>query len=148
MRLWHKDLIPYLPKKQLVGQWREIIAIMRDWEREEKGIEKKGAYAHKHPLVKYVTEYGKEHFYSYALAIYQQMTSRTMKPSYKLMMEITHFCLKSGDIVTMSRIAIYYKHHDRSYLRICYYNLLEKFKSEMIPHDEWQLLCRYISNKI
>lgn len=23
MRLWHKDLIPYLPRQQLLGQWRE-----------------------------------------------------------------------------------------------------------------------------
>nr|DAZ75898.1 MAG TPA: Pyrimidine dimer DNA glycosylase [Caudoviricetes sp.] len=22
MRLWHKALIPYLPKQQLLGQWR------------------------------------------------------------------------------------------------------------------------------
>ena len=28
MRLWHYKLIPYLPKKQLVSQWRECIAIM------------------------------------------------------------------------------------------------------------------------
>ena len=27
MRLWHKDLIPYLPKQQLLGQWRELNSI-------------------------------------------------------------------------------------------------------------------------
>ena len=27
MRLWHKNLITYLPTKQLVGQWRECSAI-------------------------------------------------------------------------------------------------------------------------
>ena len=27
MRLWHTDLIPVLPKEQLVGQWRELSAI-------------------------------------------------------------------------------------------------------------------------
>ena len=29
MRLWHKDLIPYLPKKQLQGQWRELNSIYK-----------------------------------------------------------------------------------------------------------------------
>ena len=27
MRLWCKDLIPYLPKLQLLSQWRECCAI-------------------------------------------------------------------------------------------------------------------------
>lgn len=30
MRLWHKDLIPALPRKQLLGQWRELCAISDD----------------------------------------------------------------------------------------------------------------------
>lgn len=27
MRLWHKELIPYLPRQQLIAQWRECCAI-------------------------------------------------------------------------------------------------------------------------
>ena len=30
MRLWHKDLIGVLPQKQLVSQWRECCAIVRN----------------------------------------------------------------------------------------------------------------------
>ena len=30
MRLWHKDLIPYLPRQQLLGQWRECCCIVRN----------------------------------------------------------------------------------------------------------------------
>ena len=29
MRLWHKDLIPYLPRQQLLGQWRECCCIAK-----------------------------------------------------------------------------------------------------------------------
>ena len=29
MRLWHKDLIPLLPRQQLVGQWRECCLIAK-----------------------------------------------------------------------------------------------------------------------
>lgn len=27
MRIWHKDLIPVLPREQLVAQWKECSAI-------------------------------------------------------------------------------------------------------------------------
>ncbi len=33
MRLWHYKLIPVLPNKMLVSQWRKCIAIKRQWER-------------------------------------------------------------------------------------------------------------------
>ena len=33
MRLWHYDLISVLPNKMLVSQWRECIAIKRQWEK-------------------------------------------------------------------------------------------------------------------
>ena len=29
MRLWHKDLIPVLPRQQLLGQWRECCLIAK-----------------------------------------------------------------------------------------------------------------------
>lgn len=39
MRLWHKDLITVLPRQQLLGQWRELCAIMRN-------IEERGTPGH------------------------------------------------------------------------------------------------------
>ena len=33
MRLWHYKLIPVLPQAMLVSQWRECIAIKRQWEK-------------------------------------------------------------------------------------------------------------------
>lgn len=27
VRIWHKDLIPDIPRKQLLGQWRECFEI-------------------------------------------------------------------------------------------------------------------------
>ena len=30
MRLWHKDLIKYLPTKQLRGQWRECFLVAKE----------------------------------------------------------------------------------------------------------------------
>ena len=48
MRLWHKDLIPYLPKEQLVSQWRECSSIAG-------AIIKNGTP--NHGLVNYVLDY-------------------------------------------------------------------------------------------
>lgn len=33
MRLWHYQLIKALPNAMLVAQWRECIAIMRQWKK-------------------------------------------------------------------------------------------------------------------
>lgn len=35
MRLWHCEIIPYLPKTQLIAQWRELNSIFA---REDKHI--------------------------------------------------------------------------------------------------------------
>ena len=52
MRLWHYKLIQVLPNAMLVSQWRECIAIKKQWE--------KGTL--KHRLVSYVKDYDKEAF--------------------------------------------------------------------------------------
>lgn len=36
MRIWHYQLLPYLPDAQFKGQLRELVAIMRDWKRKGK----------------------------------------------------------------------------------------------------------------
>ena len=48
MRLWHKDLIPVLPRQQLLSQWREVCGIARD-------INAEGT--HNHLLVNRVSNY-------------------------------------------------------------------------------------------
>ena len=56
MRLWHKELIPYLPRQQLLGQWRECCAIA-------KSIAETGTP--NHVLVNKIMEYPKPHFVLY-----------------------------------------------------------------------------------
>ena len=41
MRLWHYKLIPVLPNAMLVSQWRECIAIKRQWEKKHLYMYKK-----------------------------------------------------------------------------------------------------------
>lgn len=70
MRLWHKDLIPVLPRQQLLGQWRECCAIMSN-------IAKKGTP--NHVLVNKVMDYNHDHFYTYALHVKDEMRKRGYK---------------------------------------------------------------------
>lgn len=72
MRLWHYELIPYLPRKQLVSQWRELIAI--------KGlIEKKGSP--KSGIVDKVLDYGIYHYKWYTKLVIDEFEKRGYKYS-------------------------------------------------------------------
>ena len=57
MRIWHKSLIPALPREQLVAQWRELSAIAGN-------LSTKGTP--NHILVNKVLDYPRDHFVSYA----------------------------------------------------------------------------------
>ena len=53
MRLWHQDLIPYLPRQQLLGQHRECCAL--------RGM----GWGKKHKIVDYVFTYDPMCLYAY-----------------------------------------------------------------------------------
>ena len=65
MRLWHYKLIEVLPQQMLVSQWREVIAIKRQWERDIL----------RHRLVSYVKIYDKKFFFSYIHSPFANTTS-------------------------------------------------------------------------
>ena len=69
MRLWHYRLIQVLPNAMLVSQWRECIAIKRQWE--------KGTL--KHRLVSYVMNYDSLYFTGYISRITAEMKKRGIK---------------------------------------------------------------------
>lgn len=123
MRLWHYKLIEVLPQQMLVSQWREVIAIKRQWEKDTL----------KHRLVSYVKKYEKELFYTYVLQIVREMNNRKINYQEKYLEEIRKFCCKlhiKGD-------NNYPEHNDR-YLIQCYYNLQEKYDRGIIKKDEWE----------
>lgn len=119
MRLWHYKLIPYLPNKQLVSQWRECIAIKRQWE--------KGTL--KHPLVSYIMNYDKSCFINYVQQITAEMDERNIKYQIKYCREIYNFC---GNCIHKN-----YPEHNKRYLTQCYYNLQEKYDRGMITDEEY-----------
>lgn len=120
MRLWHYRLIPYLPREMLVSEWRECIAIKRQWE--------KGSL--KHRLVSYVMDYDKGLFNNYTKSIVEEMVKRHLKVKISYYIEINDFCC--GKTIHNN----YPEHNDR-YLKQCLYNLQEKFDRGIITKKEW-----------
>ena len=126
MRLWHYSLISVLPKKQLISQWRECIAIKRQWE--------KGTL--KHSLVSYVMKYNKEVFFNYVYNVIEELEKRNINYNNKYLEEIRCFCKEDFEY---NDFVIYPEHNNR-YLKQCFYNLQEKYDRGIITNEEYSLI--------
>jgi len=126
MRLWHYKLIPVLPDKMLVAQWRECIAIKRQWE--------KGTL--KHRLVGYVMNYDKDRFSTYVTSLVNELKKRNIKYKDKYLEEIYEFCKRNNTYIYYIQNNDYPEHNDR-YLKQCFYNLEEKHDRGIISEVEW-----------
>lgn len=133
MRLWHYKLIPVLPDKMLVSQWRECIAIKRQWE--------KGTL--KHRLVSYVMKYSRKYFLNYVADVVDELKHRNINYQNKYYLEIVEFCYKEKN----NDFEYYPEHNDR-YLKQCYYNLQEKADRGIITPEEWQKIQNEIGDDI
>ena len=115
MRLWHKDLIKVLPQTHLVAQWRELSAIAG-------AIEKSGTP--NHVLVNFVLDYDYDNFISYAYYIREEMTSRGIRTMNTVWDKIVKL---KPEWTLLPLDKIYEQKMDDLYLKICYYNLYEKY---------------------
>lgn len=129
MRLWHKDMIKYLPREQLVAQWRELSAIAGN-------LNTKGTP--NHILVNKILDYPREHFISYALYVRQEMTRRGYKTMDSVWNKI--YCTRESDYGEMEIIPLedlFPNWHNDTYWIICFYNLKEKWLCGGISNDDW-----------
>lgn len=113
MRLWHVDLLPYLPNSQLLAQKREVDLIWKDIAEGKKT---------NHILINYIWEYEdpKAELFAYYLELYKEFTNRHFK------FNSSKYC----DVKAIERhplAHIFGRHHTRAYIEICYYNLKEKY---------------------
>ena len=115
MRLWHKDLIKALPQIHLVAQWRELSAIAG-------AIEKNGTP--NHILVNFVLDYDYDNFISYAYYLREEMTSRGIRTMSTVWDKIVNL---KPEWTLLPLDKIYEQKMDDLYLKICYYNLYEKY---------------------
>ena len=140
MRLWHKDLIPYLPDLQLKGQWREC-ALIAD------ALAKNGTP--NHLLVNRVTEHPAEDFWKYFVSVACEMERRGLKVNYRTMDKVYdnisryRATQKFQPTEFGKGYQIFKGWHNLEYLRICCANLLEKHNGvgkSRITNEEWQVL--------
>lgn len=124
MRLWHQDLIPYLPRQQLLGQHRECCAL-------------RGAgWGRKHSIVNYVFNYDPSYLVAYHWLIMDEMEKRGYHPDplwrdsnwrgNKLGEQLGW----AGDMITYQIYKDISSHifieHNNDYLKECLNNLANK----------------------
>ena len=130
MRMWHVELLPYLPDMQFRGQLRELVAIMHDWR--DKGKTN-------HLLINHVTLFGTDQLYEYFRCYEDEWKRRySRKLNKKYSAEFLDFCDAKFD-----RFRCYKIWHNKDYLRICMANLYEKYLGvgkNVITAKEWQTL--------
>lgn len=107
IRLWHIDLIPYLPKSQLLAQWRELNSIFKKQD--------------KHLLINYVYDYPVEYLWCYTQVIINEMRDR-------------RYDIKRWDnyndyfsYIEPTTKKLVFKEHNKQYLTMNYWNLAEKY---------------------
>ena len=139
MRIWHIDLIPALPKEQLVAQWRELSAIAG-------AIQKNGTP--NHILVNFVLDYDYDNFISYAYYLRKEMTSR----GYRTMNSVWEKIISlKPDYNLLPLEEIYKNKMNNVYFMICYHNLLEKALCGGIKKEDFekiQDIAKKIANNI
>ena len=132
MRLWHVDLLPYLPDMQFRGQLRELVAVLHDWR--DKGTTN-------HLLINEVMNYSTADLYEYFRCYEDEWNRRYPKKlKDKYSSEFLYFC-----DAKFCRYRCYSQWHNKTYLRICMANLYEKFLGvgkNKITQTEWDTLCQ------
>ena len=135
MRLWHIDLIPYLPKSQLLAQWRELNSIFKKQD--------------KHILINYVYDYPKDYLMTYSMKVIREMIKRNYRVNY---INFDNYFIVGTDMFSpyFSELEETFKEHNKEYLTICYWNLREKYlRGQKDFTDEvWQKLDTFYKENI
>lgn len=133
MRLWHYQLIPYLPKSQLLAQWRELNSIFKKQD--------------KHILINYVYGYPKSDLYNYSIMVINEMANR----GYKVR-NADNYINYFIDVIGKAKIKneVFRSYHDNEYLLICYWNLKEKYDRDQIDFDDitFQKLHDFVNKEL
>lgn len=134
MRLWHIDLIPYLPKSQLLAQWRELnsIFVKRD----------------KHILINYIYDYPDGCLWEYTMSVIIEMQKRNYQ--IKSLTNADNYFRGLGRIPKVIKKLAVFPEHDLEYLTICYWNLREKYLrgQKDFTTDIWKKLDEFYKKEI
>lgn len=132
MRLWHIDLIQYLPKSQLVAQWRELNSIYKKQDN--------------HILINYVYNYDKEYLLYYSNRILFEMGKRGINvKSFE-----NYFNYFSDVLYSRTMTTYRFAEHNDEYLLCNYYNLLEKYRrgQKDFSEEEFERLTYFVKKSV
>lgn len=133
MRIWHKDLLKYLPQHQLQGQWKELYAIVGEMEK-KKALTRERGYG----LVTPMNRVAKGELILYIKQVHELGIS-TDRNATKLMARVAN--LEWSGKSPMS------DWHTQDYLKQCFYNLQEKFMCGLITEGEYnKIVAGYVMN--
>lgn len=134
MRLWHYQLLPFLPELQFKGQLRELVAIMHD-------LRDKGKT--NHILINRVMEYPKSELITYFRLYAKEYEKRYSKLILdKYYREFYNF--DKNYVLDFKKNSLFDCWHNKEYLRVCMANLYEKHVfgvgKSRITDEEWRIL--------
>lgn len=142
MRLWHYELLPHLPDKQVLSQWRECCSIA-------KVINDNGTP--NHMLVNKVLEYPAEYFRTYCRMVCTELEDRgwTIGPTvYERLMDRIDEAEQKGYFDESNKTELIFENwHNERYLYQCFYNLQEKYDCGGIPERQWNDLNDYMMKR-
>lgn len=125
IRIWHKELIPYLPRKQLTGQWRELCIIAK--------AANEGTL--NHIIVNRVKDYPIEHLYAYGILVFNEMYRRGFAVVFYTFSKYFDVSKLNG---LPTEAEIFHRWHNHRYFAQCWHNLQEKYDCGGITEDEWR----------
>ena len=137
MRLWHYELLPFLPKSQLLAQWRELNSIFKKQD--------------KHILINYIYDtdkyWTKANLWEYTMAVILEMQKRNYK--IKSLVNADNYFEGIGTIPKKIKYLAKYEEHDDEYLTICYWNLREKYLrgQKDFSAEIWEKLEKFYKEK-
>ncbi len=123
MRLWHQELIPLLPRQQLLGQHRECCALRGN------------GWGKKHATVDYVFHYSPYKLYQYHQLVMKEMEKRGYFPSPEWFIPEYRgkVCDSYQKLVPIEQTSPLYPEHDEIYLMECLTNLKQKGVELVLP---------------
>lgn len=116
MRLWHEELIPLLPRQQLLGQHRECCAMRGN------------GWGKKHRVVDYVFKHSLHDLELYHAKVMQEMFNRGYKVSSEWFYRNyrgKHINTVPNDLILLIKEKEYLE-HDEVYMHECLENLAKK----------------------
>lgn len=132
MRLWHVKLIQYLPREQLLSQLRECVCIA-------KSIKEKNTPSH--ILVNKIIDYPIDEFNSYCKLVIDEFDRRSYKVSQLTKDKLKDYTGYNGKVMHSN---IFKNWHNDDYLKICYYNLYEKYLCNGITKEDFEKIKKAV----